>query len=170
MTTLPKSPRGFPYATDEEAFREHADPEFPWIRVEFGAVPDIPHNAWVCYLQADGKRYKKQMYRIYWYFGPPTWRKPLPTRPIAYVIVNKDYDMSTLPSSPEHLTDQQLIERLYALVQNLPGDKLEAYGVDFAADWEAIWPHASARLNEGPNYRLGKRMLDNMKQIRDHKE
>lgn len=169
MTQLPKSGRGFPYATDDEAFRDHADPGFPWIRVTHGAIPDIPHNAWVYYLQADGRRFKKQMYRVSWYFGPPTWRKPPHVRPIAYVIVTEDYDMSMLPSSPDHMTDQELIERLYDLLQRMP-DKLEKYGRNTADDWEALWPHASARLNEGPNYKLGKRVLDNMKQIRDHKE
>lgn len=94
MTHPPISGRGAPYTTDNEAFQDHAEASFPWIRVVFGEVPDIPRTAWVYYLQANGKCFKKPMPDVTWYRGPPRWRKPAHTRPIAYIIVNKDFEMN----------------------------------------------------------------------------
>lgn len=76
---------------DAQAFAWFAEPDFPWIRVTFGEAPDLPPLTWVYYLMANGKTRKQQAGKMPWYRQLIHHSTPPRARPIAYIIVDKDF-------------------------------------------------------------------------------
>lgn len=72
---------------DDAAFTRYAEPGFRWTRVTPRQAPDLRHDAWVYYLQANGKvKYVLGSY-VPWYLGARP--HPPAARPIAYVVTDE---------------------------------------------------------------------------------